>query len=90
MTSENLTTGKPLEASFLTLVLSIGSQAAFCLGVAPNPITGQIETDKNMARFNIDLLLMLKEKTQNNLSKDEADFLSKMITDLQTKYVSLK
>jgi hypothetical protein len=80
--------GRGLEASFSTLILSIGSSAAMALGLAPNPASGQIEKDKNLARFNIDLLCMLKEKTKGNLSEDEQKFLDAMVTDLQMKFVT--
>lgn len=76
-----------LEASFSTLILSIGSSAAMALGLAPNPISGKVEKNLNLARFNIDLLRMLREKTRNNLSDDEQKFLESIISDLQIKYV---
>lgn len=76
-----------LEASFSTLVLSIGSSAAMAIGLAPNPVTGKVEKDLNLARFNIDLLRMLREKTKGNLSTDEQSFLDSIVTDLQMKYV---
>lgn len=77
-----------LEANFSTLILSVGSQAAICLGLAPNPASNKIEPDKKMAKFNIDLLLMLQQKTLNNLTDQEKTFLSKMISDLQMHYIS--
>jgi hypothetical protein len=77
-----------LEASFSTLILSIGSSAAMALGLAPNPVSGQVEKDKDLARFNIDLLRMLKDKTKGNLSPDEQKFLDSMVTDLQMKFVT--
>ena len=80
----------PLEANFSTLILSIGSSAAMSLGLAPNPANGQTEVDKNMAKFNIDLLEMLKEKTKNNLSEDEEKFMGQMASDLKLKFVALK
>ena len=83
-------TQAPLEANFSTLVLSIGSSAAMSLGLAPNPATGETEVDKNMAKFNIDLLEMLKDKTKNNLSDDEEKFMSQMASDLKLKFVALK
>jgi hypothetical protein len=77
-----------LEASFSTLILSIGSSAAMALGLAPNPVSGQVEKDKDLARFNIDLLRMLRDKTSGNLSPDEQKFLDSMVTDLQMKFVT--
>jgi Domain of unknown function (DUF1844) len=78
-----------VEASFSTLILSIGSTAAMGLGLAPHPQTGKTETDLTMARFNIDLLDILQTKTKNNLLKEESDFLNNLIADLRLKYVEL-
>lgn len=78
---------RALEASFSTLALSIGSSAAMAMGLAANPSTGKIEKDRGMARFNIDLLRMLREKTAGGLSSDEKKFLDAMIADLQLKFV---
>lgn len=77
---------KGLEASFSTLVLSIGSSAAMALGLAPNPATGSIDKDLDLARFNIDLLRMLRDKTKGNLTADEQQFVESIVTDLQMKY----
>lgn len=79
---------KDLQANFSTLVLSIGSSAAMALGLAPNPQNGKMEKDKELARFNIDLLRMLREKTKGNLSSDEQRFVDSVVTDLQVKYVN--
>lgn len=79
-----------LEASFSTLALSVGSSAMMALGLAPNPNTGKPEVDLNLARFNIDLLLLLQGKTKNNLTEDEDQFLKQIINDLQVKFVAIK
>lgn len=78
---------KGLEANFSTLTLSIGSSAAMALGLVPNPVSGKTEKDVNVARFNIDLLRMLRDKTKNNLNSDEQTFLDSVIADLQMKFV---
>ena len=80
-------THEELQASFATLILSIGSSAAMALGLAPNPMTNKTEKDVKMAKFNIDLLKVLQEKTKSNLSKEEAMLLESMIHDLQVKFV---
>ena len=79
-----------LEANFNTLILSIASSAAMSLGLAPNPNTNQTEKDLGMAQFNIDLLVLLQDKTKNNLSDDEDKFLQQVISDLQMKFVQAK
>lgn len=79
-----------LEASFSTLVLSIGSSAAVALGIAPEPSSGKMMKDLNMAKLNIDLLVLLEDKTKNNLTDEEAQLLSRIVADLQLKFVAEK
>lgn len=79
-----------VDASFSMLVMSVASSAAMALGLTPNPQSGKVETDKDMARFNIDLLLVLKDKTKNNLSKEETELLDHLLKDLQLKFVQFK
>lgn len=80
---------KPMEASFSMLVMSIASSAAASLGLSPDPQTGEIQKNRELARFNIDLLLVLREKTKNNLNEDDFKFLEHLINDLQLKFVAL-
>ncbi len=75
---------------FSTLVLSIGSSAAMALGLAPNPQTQKVEKDLGMARFHIDLLILLQGKTKNNLDAEEQRFLDSVINDLQLKFIQAK
>lgn len=79
-----------MEASFSVLAMSLASSAAMALGLAPDPTTGEIHKDKPMAKFNIDLLVMLKDKTKGHLSQDEQSFLDTVLADLQMKYVQEK
>ncbi|MCM8767191.1 MAG: DUF1844 domain-containing protein [Candidatus Omnitrophica bacterium] len=62
----------------------IGWQA---LGKISNPITGKIEKNLEMAKQIIELLDVLKEKTNGNLSKEEEKFLESTISDLKLNYV---
>ncbi len=79
-----------MEASFSTLIMSIGSSATIALGLSPDPSTGKVDINKEVARFNIDLLKALEQKTKNNLSSEENSFLKNIISDLQLKFVELK
>ncbi len=76
-----------LEATFSTLVMSIGSSAAISMGLSPDPSTGKIEKNKSVARFNIDLLKVLESKTSGNLSEEETNLLKNLISDLQLRFV---
>ncbi len=78
------------EASFSVLVMSLASSAAMSLGLSPNPQTGEQEVDRDLARFNIDLLSMLRTKTEGRLTEDEKRLLEAVLSDLQMKFVQLK
>lgn len=77
----------PAEASFPELVILLADYAALFLGDVPNPATGKAETDLPSARHFIDLLLLLEDKTRNNLSANEAQLLRGVITQLQLLFV---
>jgi hypothetical protein len=80
---------QPLDANFSTLCLSIASSAAMSLGMAPDPNTGETHVDKKMAQFNIDLLEVLKQKSQNNRTEEENKLIEQLLSDLKMKFVSL-
>lgn len=89
-TQQNEVNSQKLEASFSMLTMSIASSALMAMGLTPDPHSGKTEADKNMARFNIDLLLILKEKSKNNLNADEMDLLTHILQDLQMKFIQMK
>ena len=76
-----------MPVSFSTLLLSLASSAVLAMGLEKNPQTDKYEKDMDLARFNIDMLALLKEKTKGNLSGEEAAFLDSVISDLQIKFV---
>ena len=80
-------TNEELSPSFSTLAMSIGSSAIMAMGLAPHPESGETSPDFQMAQFNIDLLLLLKDKTKNNLTEDEDKFLNSLVSDLQFKFL---
>jgi len=78
-----------LPVSFSTLTISLASSAVMAMGLEKDPATGKTEKDLDLARFNIDMLSLLKAKTKNNLEADEARFLDGVISDLQIKFVKV-
>ena len=88
--SETSKQTEKLEASFSMLVMSIASNSLMAMGLTPDPQNGKTEVDKHLARFNIDLLLNLKDKTKNNLTNDEQGLLDHILQDLQMKFIQLK
>ncbi len=78
---------KKNEALFLQLILTFQTAAWQQMGKIKNPITDKIEKDLTQARFSIDMLEMIRTKTQGNLSEEEKKFLNKTISELQLNYV---
>jgi len=79
---------KDFELNFSTFVLSLTSSAFYHLGDIPDPLTGKKEENLPAVKQTIDMLIMLKEKTQNNLDADEAKLLEQLIYELQMKYMA--
>jgi hypothetical protein len=78
-----------VEIDFLNYVTSLGFQAMIFLGEIPNPVTNEVEKNLTQARFLIDTLAMLKEKTDGNLNDQENNLLENSIYELQMKYVEV-
>ena len=66
---------------------SLGYQAMIFLGEMPNPMTGQSEKNLRQAKFIIDTLVMLKDKTKGNLNEQEQAFIDGTVYELQMKFV---
>lgn len=79
-----------LEATFSTLVISIASSAIVNLGLEKNPQTNAIEKNLPVAQYSIDLLVLLREKTKNNLTESEKNYLDTIIQDLQVKFIQVR
>ncbi len=81
--SENTSDGMPFSA----FVLSLSTSALAALGQCDDPAFVDLPRDTEIARNNIDILLMLRAKTQGNLTSDEEKLLSHVIYDLQMRYL---
>ena len=55
-----------------------------------NPQTGKTEKRLDMAKYVIDSLDLLKEKTKGNLTESEERFINAIIADLKLAYVRAK
>lgn len=76
------------EVSFSTFVLSLASSALVQLGEVPNPETGSVEKNSEIARHTIDVLTMLEDKCLNGLSSEEASLLKDVLYELRIKFVA--
>src|SRR5712692_9596398 len=75
-------------ASFLSLIMSLASNAAASLGMMPHPVTGETGVDLQTAKHWIDVLGMLEQKTRGNLDEQEAQVIESLLADLRMQYVS--
>lgn len=76
------------EVLFLQLVSMFQVAAMQQLGKLVNPVSNEAERDLDQAKFSIDTLDVLKEKTAGNLSKAESDYLEKVLFELHMNYVN--
>lgn len=74
----------PMFANLVGLLSAMGWQG---LGKIPNQVTQKIERNLEAAKLAIEILVMLREKTKNNLTQEEERLLSNTIADLQLNYV---
>ncbi len=75
---------------FISLVSMFASSAYSSMGKIANPATGEIERDLDAARGFIDILVMLKTKTEGNLTKEEERLIASTVSDLQLNFVREK
>ncbi len=78
-----------LPMNFQTLVFSFSTTALLQLGMAPDPVTGKQKRDLPSAKQTIDILEILQQKTQGNLTEEEAQLLDECLYDLKMTYVKL-
>ena len=77
------------EISFASFIMSLNTSALIHLGLLPDPLSGKVEQNLELAKQTIDLLGILKEKTKGNLTQEEQDLLDNLLFDLRIKYVDL-
>jgi len=78
----------PPEADFKFFITTLTLQASIALGQMANPSTEKTEKDPAQAKFLIDTLAMLKEKTKGNLAKEESDLLENLLYELRVAYLA--
>lgn len=74
---------------FKFFITTLALQAAISLGQIENPSTNKKEENFPQAKFIVDTLDMLREKTKGNLTKEETESLDNIVAELKTQYTSL-
>jgi hypothetical protein len=82
--------GGPLpEGSLAALISMLATQTLFALGFLQIKGEEQREPDLDLARYNIELLQVLEEKTKGNLTAEEQQLLKNTLAELRMGYVSI-
>ena len=76
------------DIDFSTFIFSLSSSAILHLGLMENPYTKTIDKNLPLAKQTIDIISMLKDKTKGNLSEEEENLITNLLTDLRFKYVN--
>lgn len=67
----------------------LANSAVINLGDVPDPVTGEVAVDLEQAQDAIEMLLVLREKTEGNRTDDESQLLEQILYELQMRFVQL-
>ncbi len=74
-------------ANFYALVTTFQIPAMQFLGELKDPSTDEVEVHPSLAKYYIDCLAILDEKTRGNLSEEESKILDNVLMQLRLSYV---
>ncbi|MEK7995711.1 MAG: DUF1844 domain-containing protein, partial [Planctomycetota bacterium] len=77
------------EGNLAALISTLTTQALFALGLLQIKGQKQRQPDLELARYNIDMLETLQEKTKGNLTKEEQAVLANTLSELRMGYVKV-
>ena len=80
---------REIEVNFPLFVSGLMMEGAISLGEVEHPVTHKKEANIPHAKFIMDTLAMLQEKTKNNLTKEEADILESILYELRMRFVAV-
>jgi hypothetical protein len=75
------------ELDFSVIVNMFAMECMVALGKLKHPATQSLEKNMDHAKFTIDVLSVLQEKTANNLSSAEKSLLEQTLSTLRLNYV---
>jgi len=78
------------EINFPGFLLSLSTSAMYHFGDFPDPGSKETKRDLAAAKQTIDILSMLKEKTEGNLDDGEKELLDGLLFELRMRYVKEK
>jgi hypothetical protein len=75
------------EINFTSFIFSLSTTAMYHFGDFPDPVTKKGARNLPAAKQTIDILSILRTKTEGNLDEDEKQLLDKMLYELRMRYV---
>ena len=81
------TAGPLPKGDFAALISMLVTQSLFSLGMLQVEGQDKREPDLNLAKYNIDMLEALNEKTKGNLTEEEQKVLENMLGQVRMAYV---
>lgn len=76
-----------IKERFIVLVTSLMQSGLVYLGEITDPISNEKKVNLNEVRNTISMIEMLKEKSKNNLDKEEQDYIDGILYTLKMKYI---
>ena len=76
--------------SLAGLFMMLASSAVVSMGEVADPVTGRRHDDLDQAAEIIDLLVLLREKTEGHRSAEESQVLDELVYDLQVRFVNAR
>ncbi len=76
-------------ADIMGIVQILATQALLYMGAFPDPQTGRAMVAMDLAKFHVDLMSTLEEKTQGNLTEEEAETVKQTAHELRLQYVEV-
>ncbi|MFA5094023.1 MAG: DUF1844 domain-containing protein [Candidatus Omnitrophota bacterium] len=74
------------EPNFSIFVTSLGMQAMIFLGEMANPVNNETKVELDRARYMIETIALIKDKTKGNLSQEEQKLIDDVLYGLRLKY----
>ncbi|MFA4915574.1 MAG: DUF1844 domain-containing protein [Syntrophales bacterium] len=78
------------EVNFTSFVFSMSTTAMYHFGDFPDPASKEVKKNLPAAKQTIDIMGMLKDKTEGNLDENEKSMLEGILYELRMRYVKEK
>ncbi len=77
-----------LEVTFGLFISGLMMEGLIALGIMEHPVTKKKEPNALHAKYIIDTLSMIKDKTANNLTKEEQESIEAILYELRMRFVA--